>query len=238
MKKALVGLFLLGCAAVSTAASARVIIVGSAGPSSERLRPGMIVAPGQKLRLKQGDRVTILDEKGTRILGPGQELDSAQATTSDLDKFLSQAAAHRARIAAVRTIVKNAPAPEPEAPAPATTTAPDAWLLALQAGNWCVRKDEPVTFWRPKAAATATMSLRALETGESANVRWPAGEQLVDWPDTITPSEGARYVVRVGDEPEAVITIRFVEGTWTNLLDLAHELDDKKCDAQLARLGD
>jgi len=115
-KALLVAVGAVGAAAAAGAAQAQSIVVRSSGPSATAYPQGKKLAANARVSLKAGDKLTVLDKAGTRVLaGPGSyTLDGAVArdagAVSRVAGVMTGGAA-RTRTGAVRGVgsIRSAP---------------------------------------------------------------------------------------------------------------------------------
>ena len=146
----LAGLLAAGIGLAANAAQAQSIIVRSCGPSATAYPQGKKLAANAKVTLKPGDKLTVLDKAGTRVLaGPGSfTLDSSVNRDVNAVSRVTGAIASngsRARTGAVR----GAPGPARTAGMP---NAPDSvWYIDVSKGGaYCVANPTSLVLWRPK----------------------------------------------------------------------------------------
>ena len=86
----LIGKCLALCAMLGLVAATgpTILVAQSVGPSAWIFPPGTKLEAGKPLVLKSGDRLTLVDGKGTRqLLGPGEVLLVADETTPSESRF-------------------------------------------------------------------------------------------------------------------------------------------------------
>jgi hypothetical protein len=129
--------------------------------------------------LKAGDRVTVIDQAGSRVLaGPGSfKLDSAVNRDAGGNTALASLIARggaRTRTGAVRG---DAAAPPVEAAAP-----DNVWYVDVsRGGTVCIADPAQVVLWRPNRAETGSATLFGAD-GTSAEVTFRAGSAIKLWP--------------------------------------------------------
>jgi hypothetical protein len=230
-------------------AAAKMLVVASAGPSSQAFKPGTVLPDSAELRLKQGDFLSVLTNAGVRnYQGPAkvridQGAIAAPGVQARLQQFLEASRERHAVVAAARAMGEKARAPSGAAPAAKASAAADAsgggpglWQIAVQSGTWCVNADEPADLWRPSAKDGLELSVTALEGGSYAT-RWGKGETTAPWPEAVPIRDGAQYVVRMGQQPEAFMTLRLLNEIPVALPDLMEKLYTLECDVQLQQLA-
>ena len=124
------------------AAAQAAIVVSSSGPSSAAYPVGTKLPDAGTITLRQGDTVTVLDAKGTRVLrGAGTFAVSSASQPNKASTFAvltMQRSAQRVRTGAVRSGKDGTP--------PAS---PNLWFVDVaKSGTRCVVAGQPVRFWR------------------------------------------------------------------------------------------
>jgi hypothetical protein len=234
--RGLLGGLLMTCAmAVSGAALAQAVVVRSTGPSSTTYPQGKKLAANAKVTLKAGDRITVLDKAGTRVLaGPGSfTLDStlARDTTavSRVSNVLASGAAPRTRTGAVRGAV-SAPRPTSSAPGPDSV-----WYIDVsKGGSYCLSDPASVVLWRPNREQEATARLAAVAGGKAAEITWRKGNPLKLWPAEQLPiADGAEYTFADPLGPNRTFKLHLVGTPPADDIGVASLFADKGCTAQL-----
>jgi hypothetical protein len=217
----------------SAAAHAQSVVVRSTGPSAASYPQGKKLPANAKVALKPGDRLTVLDKAGTRILsGPGSfTLDGSvsrdAATTSRISGVLASSGA-RTRTGAVRGA--PAPARNPNAP-----NAPDnVWYIDVgKGGTYCVANPASLVLWRPNYTEEANAKLSQVG-GKPVDIAWKKGSPLKLWPVAALPVvDGGRYTFSDPVGPSVTLTLRLLPTAPADDLSAAAMLADKGCTAQL-----
>ncbi len=224
LARAFAGLVL---AAVPAAQAAAGVVVAVSGPSAKSYPVGKKIAPSDKIVLQSGDTLTVLDEKGTRVLrGAGSYTLASQAGGDRSNAFAlitRQRSAQRMRTGAVRDV--NA----------GPITRPNLWYVDVrQAGPMCIADPTEVRLWRP---ATAGEQLYAIGVGSdklTSKANFNDGDMLTVWDLAQAPiTDGATYVIAGGDGKPSEITFRVLDPAPEDAEDLAAKLIEKGCTAQL-----
>jgi len=234
--RALLGGLLATCAmAVSGAALAQAVVVRSTGPSSTAYPQGKKLAANVKVTLRAGDRITVLDKAGTRVLaGPGSfTLDSTLArdtsAVSRVSNVLASGAAPRTRTGAVRGAVS--------APHPTTSAAgPDSvWYIDVSKGGaYCLSDPASVVLWRPNREQEATAKLASAAGGKATEITWRKGNPLKLWPVAQLPvTDGGKYTFADPLGPNVIFTLHLVGTPPADEVGVASLFADKGCTAQL-----
>lgn len=207
------------------------IVVASSGPSAKQYPAGRKIDDGAAIVLQAGDSVTILDQKGTRVLrGPGTMALNKGGSVATVNAF---AALTRQRSAArVRTgAVRNGPGSGP-------VRSPNLWYVDLAAsGTVCVIDPAYVRLWRADPAARASYAI----TGGAAKgtVQFAAGEMIAPWDAAKAPvSDGTSYILADG-AGKTVTSLKFavLPAAPATPEETAAALIAKGCQAQLDLLA-
>lgn len=221
--------------ATSSAALAQAVVVRTTGPSAAIYPQGKKLAANAKVTLKAGDRITVLDKAGTRVLaGPGSfTLDSKLArdtsTTTRVASVLTAGPAPRTRTGAVRGAVS---APRPVASA----AGPDSvWYIDVSKGGaYCLSDPASIVLWRPNRDQEATAKLAAASGGPAAEITWRKGNPLKLWPVAQVPvTDGGKYTFADPLGPNVTFTLHLVGTPPADEMGVASLFADKGCTAQL-----
>lgn len=222
------------CAVALATASATLagIVVASSGPSAGQFPAGKKVDASQSITLKAGDSVTILDERGTRVLrGAGTfKLDQmvGQNRSSTFAALTHQRGSQRVRTGAVRRPGTN------EKP-----MSPNLWFVDLsQSGTHCVVAGNPVSVWRADAAKAASYRVTSA-SGATSTLSFDADSMVAAWDGENAPvTDGASYTVST-QSGEQVARLAFVElpSQPAGPEDTAAALIAKGCSGQLELLS-
>ena len=232
------GLIAAAALGASGAALAQAVVVRSTGPSATIYPQGKKLPANAKVTLKAGDRITVLDKAGTRVLaGPGSfTLDAtlARDTTavSRVSSVLASGAAPRTRTrtGAVRGAVS---APRPATGAPA---GPDSvWYIDVSKGGaYCISDPASVVLWRPNRELEATARLAAATGGKATEIIWRKGNPLKLWPVAQLPiADGGKYTFADPLGPNVSFTLHVVGAPPPDEIGVASLFADKGCTAQL-----
>lgn len=228
-----IGAALAGIGLAAGAAQAQSVIVRSSGPSAVAYPQGKKLAANAKVTLKPGDKLTVLDKAGTRILaGPGSfTLDGSVSRDAGTVSRVSGAIASngvRTRTGAVR----GAPGP---ARAPGAPNAPDSvWYIDVsKGGTYCVANPASLVLWRPNRAEEANAKLTPLG-GKPVDIVWKKGNPLKLWPSTTLPVvEGGRYIFSDPVGPSITLVLHVLPTVPADDLAVAGMLAEKGCTTQL-----
>ena len=224
----------IGMLAAASAAQAQSIVVRSSGPSAATYPQGKKLPAKAKVTLKAGDKLTVLDKAGSRVLtGPGSfTLDASVAravgTGARSAGAITGGGAARTRTGAVRGAA-------PARPAVAAPSGPDSvWYIDVSKGGaYCVADPNSVVLWRPNRSEEATGKL-SLVGGKPVEVTWKKGNPLKLWPSKELPvADATRYMFSDPVGPNVPITIHVIGAPPADDLAVASLLADRGCLAQL-----
>lgn len=219
--------------AMSGAAHAQAVVVRSTGPSAAQYPQGKRLPANAKVTLRSGDRLTVLDKNGTRVLtGPRTVvLDGSvardQTASSRVGSVLAAGSGARVRTGAVRGA--------PPATA-ALTQGPDSvWYIDVtKGGAYCLASSASPVLWRPNRDQPATGKLTAASGGKTVTVAWKPGSSVRQWPAAEMPvSDGATYTFSDPVGPTVRITTHLLAAVPADEVEVAGLLGDKGCMAQL-----
>ena len=199
-------------------------VIASSGPSASQYRVGAQVANTQRITLRAGDSVTVLDNGGTRIFsGPGTYVlarRSGQAENRAFAALTTQRSADRARIASVR------------GEGGAQVTNPSLWYVDIaRSGTVCLADPARVRMWRGDPVAEATYSITAPGMS-AAQVTFPASEGIAAWGAATPPSEGVTYTIGTSE-----VTFKFLAEVPEDPEAMAQALLAHGCTLQVEQLG-
>ena len=224
----------VGLVAAANVAQAQSIVVRSSGPSAATYPQGKKLPAKAKVTLKAGDKLTVLDKAGSRVLtGPGSfTLDASVArdvgTGARIAGVVTGGGTARTRTGAVRGAV-------PGRPAVAVPAGPDSvWYIDVSKGGaYCVADPNSVVLWRPNRSEEATGKL-SLVGGKPVEVTWKKGNPLKLWPTKDLPvADATRYVFSDPVGPNVPITLHVIGTPPADDLAVASLLADRGCLAQL-----
>ena len=230
---ALAGAMLAGLAFAAGTAQAQSVIVRSTGPSAATYPQGKKLAANARVTLKAGDKLTVLDKAGTRVLaGPGNfTLDGSVRRDVGAVARVTGAIANngvRTRTGAVR----GAPGP---AKAEGALNAPDSvWYIDVSSGGtYCVANPASLVLWRPNRSEEANAKL-SVAGGKPVDIVWKKGNPLKLWPVAALPVvEGGKYIFSDPVGPSVTITLHLLATVPPDDLAVAGMLADRGCTAQL-----
>lgn len=227
----LLALVAIAAAALPLASAQAGVVVAASGPSAKTYPVGKKVGPADKLVLRAGDIITVLDEKGTRVLkGPGTVSLATKAAADRSGTFAlltRQRSAQRVRTGAVRDSLSG------------PVTRPNLWYVDVrQSGPMCISNPSEVRLWRPATTGEALYAIGPDGAKATSNAAFADGEMLTVWDLSKAPlSDGAKYVVAGRDGTPSEITFRLLDTAPTDAEALAAALIEKGCTAQLEVLS-
>lgn len=178
-------------------------VVASSGPSAGTYPVGSQIGDTQRITLRQGDSLTVLDGGSTRVLrGPGTFIlaqRSASAGNTALAALTARRGGSRARTGAVRGVEGANPA-----------TNPNLWYVDVEAsGNVCLSNVDRVNLWRAPSDEDAVYMIAPADDPEGGvTATFAGGEILARWDSALQLRNGATYTIgQEGDEEPAQVTI-------------------------------
>jgi hypothetical protein len=216
----------------SPTVQAQSIIVRSSGPSAVAYPQGKKLAANAKVTLKPGDKLTVLDKAGTRVLaGPG---------SFTLDGNVNRDAGAITRVAGAisNTGVRTRTGAVRGAPGPAragVANAPDSvWYIDVSKGGpYCVADPASLVLWRPNRSEEASAKLTPAG-GKPVDIVWKKGNPLKLWPSSALPVvEGGRYTFSDPVGPSVTLVLHLLPSVPADDLAIAGILAEKGCTAQL-----
>jgi hypothetical protein len=225
---AAIGLFAI---APVDGASAEPIVIKYEGPATQTYKPGKRLSSTSKINLKAGEILTVLDERGTRILrGPGTFSASSSATAANVSStslatLVRTSTVRRARTGAVRG----------DAPPSQTALAPNLWYVDYgKGGKYCVADFQNLRLWRPDATDAKMLTATDKATGKTGSVKLGKGSTTARWPTEIAPVDGGNYALSFPGKTENVLlSLVKVDVTGDERIDvMAAKLIERGCTAQ------
>jgi len=217
-------------ASIPAAAIAGVVVAAS-GPSASQYTVGKKIGDTERITLRAGDTLTVLDGDGTRVLrGPGTFSLDQQSGASQRNTFAvltERRSANRMRTGAVRGDGTGTP-----------THSPNLWYVDVsQPGKVCLAGNERVRLWRNTTEGDATFLLRA-DGGGSHTVTFGDGEMLAPWDTSLLPiSSGGVYHIAGPTGPDQELTVVVLDAVAEDPEALAAQLIENGCTNQLELLS-
>ena len=219
---------------VPAAASAGVVVSAS-GPSAGQFPVGKKIGDSERIVLRQGDVLTVLDGQGTRVLrGAGTYSLDQQAGASKRSTFAvltERRSASRVRTGAVRGDEAG------------PVHAPNLWYVDVdRPGKMCLADTERVRLWRKATDGDVSFVVSAAEQGgdnQTQTVTFADGDMLAPWNTRLLPlSPGATY--RIASEDGVVVSemsFAVLGEVAEEPEDLAQQLIENGCEKQLELLS-
>lgn len=219
-------------ALATSGAALASIVVASNGPSAAQFPAGKKLDDSQNVTLKAGDSITILDERGTRVLrgaGTFKIGDAAgQNRSSTFAALTRQRGSQRVRTGAVR-----------RPGADEKLMSPNLWFVDLsQSGTHCVVAGTPVSVWRADTTKAASYLVTST-SGAASTLSFEAESMVASWDAGKTPIAGGASYTITAQSGEPVASVSFVElpSQPANPEDTAEALIAKGCTGQLELLS-
>ena len=217
-------------AALAPQAASAGVVVQASGPSATSFPVGRKLGDSERIVLRAGDTLTVLDGNGTRVLrGAGTYTLSQQAGPSQRGTFAvltERRSAQRVRTGAVRV--------EPDANAKPS----NLWYVDIEhPGKVCLAGTDRVRLWRSAIDGDATYSLRG--DGGSHTVTFADGEPLAPWDIKVLPVvDGATFRIAGPDGgPERELRFALLDSVAEEPEALAGQLIEHGCTQQLEGLS-
>lgn len=225
----------LGAVALGGAAMAQAVVIRSTGPSAAAYPQGKKLPADASVTLRAGDRVTVLDKSGTRVLsGPGTfAMNGAVNRTNTGGAMANMLAMGGTQVRTRTGAVRGAPEAAPEVPAPDSV-----WYVDVRkGGTFCVADPSQLVLWRPNRVEEATARLTGAD-GTVAQVTWKRGNALKLWPSSTLPIvDGQTYTFSDPVGPAVKITLKLMGPMPDSDMDVAARLGELGCTGQLDTLA-
>lgn len=217
------------CALTPTSAAAGVVVSAS-GPSATSYPVGRKIADDERIVLRAGDTLTVLDGNGTRVLrGAGtHSIGGAAGAGNKRNTFAvltERRSAQRVRTGAVRAGDGDTP-----------VHAPNLWYIDVdRPGTMCLAETDRVRLWRRNSDGEATYVVSAPEGGKSHTVEFAAGEVLAPWDTGALPlTAGPAYrIASAGAAGSSEVSFVVLTEVAREPQALAEQLIANGCMAQL-----
>ena len=229
-RKRMTALALAALAALAVPGAALAgVVVSASGPSAGQYPVGKKIGNSDRIVLRAGDSLTVLDEKGTRVLrGAGTYTLGQQAGPSRRSTFAvltEQRSAQRVRTGAVRGEATGA-----------ALSPTNIWYVDIsRPGKTCLASTDRVRLWRGSAEGDASYTVRGGNGGQT--IEFSDGEVLAAWDLVALPvSAGTDYRVS-GPDGDGTISFVVLPAVPEEPEDLAAELIANGCTRQLEILS-
>lgn len=212
----------------SGAAWGQAVVVASSGPSARAYPAGKALAAGSSIVLRAGDTLTVLDNRGTRVLrGPLTTTASASAATAN-PSFAALVATQNRRRARTGAIRGSGETPRPA----------NLWQIDItRAGTVCVADPATVQLWRPDMQQAATLAISdetpGSETASATAVPFDVGQNAAVWPANLPLAAGKVYELSDGGLAKPVkVRVALLSSVPGDPAGLYSALDSKGCNVQ------
>lgn len=217
-------------------------VVASSGPSAGTYPVGAQIGDTQRITLRQGDSITVLDGGSTRVLrGPGTFIlaqRSASAGNTALAALTARRGGSRARTGAVRGVEGANP-----------VSNPNVWYVDVaNSGTVCLDSGNSLRLWRADTSEEATYLIApAGMSDDGVMVTFPANEMLALWDSALQLRDGHAYTIShmpMADDSDAMaeeaeptrVTFALLEDAPSDPEMLAQALISRGCTIQLQQL--
>jgi hypothetical protein len=176
------------------AAAQAGVVVASSGPSAAGYPVGKQLGASDRIVLRAGDTLTVLEGTGTRVLkGAGSFTLGQRAGTSKRSTFAvltERRSAARMRTGAVRGVGDDGPVSQP-----------NLWYVDVaHPGKVCLAGTDSVRLWRASSEKLAGYTITAGAGGASQKVTFGPGDALAAWDTKALPlAAGAEYHIAGAD---------------------------------------
>lgn len=211
----------------TTAASAANLIVVEARGIG--LKPGSTVDSAKPLTLKQGQHVTLMDDKGATLSidGPYDQPPSAGGGGKSLGATLAALGTERNARTGEAGITRNGSG---------VANLPDPWLLdATRSGNVCLQENAQPVFWRPDSKTQVPLLVMPVDRSWKSQAVWSAGSTRLSVATEVPMHGGAAYVVNYAGT-EYALAVNTVPSSLDNDSMRAAWMLQKGCEAQAEAL--
>lgn len=224
--RSLVTLALAAVLAAGAASAANLIVVEARGIG---LKPGATVDSTKPLTLKQGQHVTLIDDKGATLSidGPYDQPPSAGGTGRSLGTTLAALGTEKNARTGEAGITRGRVA---------VAALPDPWLFDVtHSGNVCLKENTQPVFWRPDSKTRVALVVMPVDRSWKSQADWPAGLDRISVTTDVPMHGGAAYVVNYGGT-EYALAVNTVPADLANDSMRAAWMLQKGCDAQAEAL--
>ena len=207
------------------------VVVSSSGPSAGTFPVGRTISNDERIVLRAGDTLTVLDGNATRVLrGAGTYSLGQSASANRRDAFAvltERRSARRVRTGAVRAADDGSP-----------VRSPNLWYVDVdRSGTMCLADTERVRLWRRATDDPATYRISAVDSGESQAVSFAEGEMLAPWNTRALPVAAGSAYRLTGDGAASELRFVILDDIAEDPEALARQLIENGCSAQLELLS-
>lgn len=209
------------------AALAGPIVVRATGPSAKLFTPGRQLADDAQIALKPGDRLVLVDSRGTRTLaGPGTFPAMGASTRMGLSataaRFIATQRAQERRGGAVRGSGEGS----------TPRTSPNLWFLVPgTSGTHCLIDPTTLKLWRATTDQPATIDIKGLQA--AGQVAMPVGRSTADWPAALPIADNAEYTLSGAGTTATKVRFAVIAADPDKLDDVTGKLIARGCNAQV-----
>lgn len=207
-------------------------VVAVSGPSAGTYPVGTQISDTQRVTLRQGDVITVLDGGRTRVLrGPGTFVLASRTNAGSRNTALAALTSRRpqARIASSRGV-----------PGADGETNPNIWYVDVATpGTICLSDIDRVNLWRADKSGEAIYSIApAGSPADAVRVIFADGEGLARWESALQLRDGMTYTIGRAPDDEAVqVTFRFLSDVPDDGEAIAQALISNGCQVQLGQIA-
>lgn len=210
---------------------AALIVVRAVGPSAASYPAGAILDGKGTVSLKKGDRLTLLDGSGTRLVtGPmagklttsASMRPNARGTIDELHKIFTRAREGRSVLGASRGFSMPPDFPKP--------LPPSLWVINIQkGGSWCVPANVQASVTSEETRLPMTLEMRA--SGENRRVEWPKGVKELPLP--AMGQDRAAFTLFANSKSVGEFAVRVIPAADGDIVGLAQHLLGNECYNQI-----
>ncbi|MGZ3171792.1 MAG: hypothetical protein ACXWJC_01755 [Croceibacterium sp.] len=224
---------LIGAVVLPATAAQAGVVVAASGPSAKSYPVGRKLTDSERITLQPGDTITVLDQRGTRVLtGAGTYTLAQQSGPSKSGTFAvltRERSAQRMRTGAVRGVDAGGP-----------VSSPNLWYVDVaSSGTLCLPGTNDVRLWRATSEGRQTFGIKP--TGSSAapvQVSFADGEMLTAWDQALLPVKtGSSFVISRPGTADGTITFKVLGSVPGDPESLAETLIENDCKTQLTLLS-
>lgn len=217
----------MGALVAASSSMAGTIVIRASGPSAKAFPVGKALAEGQRVALKTGDTLVLLDPKGTRTLTGAGNFEVGTATKgaeapSAFTALIANAGTRQVRTGAVRGA--NA----------SPVRVASLWYIDIsKGGTVCLKDPSKANLWRADMSQPVTVTLSG--AGIVVQLAYGVGQAVKPWPIADMPLEmNTQYRISAAGMASPTV-IRFVPFTEMSPApdDIAKGLIERGCSAQL-----
>jgi len=210
---------------------AALMVVRAVGPSAASYPAGAILDSNGTISLKKGDRLTLLDGSGTRLVtGPmagklttsARTGSNARGTIDELHKIFNRAREGRSVLGASRGFSMPPDFPQP--------LPPSLWVINVQkGGNWCVPANLRAFVTSQETRLPMTLEMRA--SGQDRRVDWPKG--LKELPLPAMGQDRAAFTLFANGKSVGEFAVRVIPASDGDIVGLAQHFLGNECYSQI-----